>query len=802
MEQFKNSNFHIQTDEMRLRRDFYSKHPAPLPPTPEDRGEVSNHFIYTSDETICLSLEYADDLSGRQEDTEDESGSQLNTKRYLRCPAAVTVGLLKRLIRGKYGLDNDHALDILYGDSFLCDEYSLVDLAYIYNWRRKGPMRLKYRIYNRVELTTTLTNGTNGSEELEETEKSKVQMEIGESGAISISNLDTRNGVVEETLQPVSPNEKKEEPSDSPKPEANTEATPAVSEAPANGETPMEVEDPVETKTEIPVSENAKSTAAADSTNDAVGNFTTAPVAPLRNKTKTLKPPPTWNQSVNRVGIKRTSSTVDDKESQEGTFPTSAKRATPSSPSKVPRFFKVRNAPQPTISPADISVVTCQPPGTSVASVTESPVQEVAVNLTKVPSSPKKSAEKERLTSRDGRVPSPRLDSSSSAANCIRPYSAPAPSQSKRQPSPHLAAEDAAARLRHILNPISSSSAAATSSSGDGPLQHFRFPSTTWLNLARGPSRPLPPSLGIGSPFNNRQPPLSPAHFISSLIASHPNYPYLPPMGLLPPAEGKKSLPASTSSSSSSLVSQQSHKPISPRTSSSFPTPTFNLNTLQQCIYRPNLSPLLPNLPSDLVGSFYHASYVPRPFMSGRGVPSSISPKAVPSSSSTVGNSGFHPSLPPTVTSAPSTGKKSSLGLRQLVPRRTVAPPPPLVPIGATSSSSVRTPPTLLPIKDVVDKEPPVAAKANCVTVVESCVVRAAEDSVPEPENDQPNDSKVESKDPPPKENGQEGTGEADSEKSSEASTTPPLECSKSKTEAEDVKTELGKSEVIASVPS
>lgn len=837
---------------MKLRRDFYSKHPDQLPQSPLDRGEITEQFIYSSDETICLSLEYADnDVPCKEEEEEVGEDNTTHSKRFLRCPAAVTVGLLKRLIRGKYGLDCNHALDVLYGDSFLCDEYSLVDLAYIYNWRRKGPMRLRYRIYQRLEKSSTLTNGTNGTEEvrreIKEEEKKEevkeptkeVQLEISESGVMSVSSVDTRNGEIEENCSAVLPTATEttthtEKQPNSPKLESNLvpETQDTVSKTDTNKDDSSHSKELDDIKTKVSLNTNAHTSVVdTTTTTDTVVDSTTSnAVIPTRTETtgtttssshKTLKPPPTsWNQNVNRVGVKRVSSVAiatNDNSNPDQAVPPPAKRLTPSSPSKAPRFFKVRNSSQS--NSTDNSTVNCKPIGTSIASVTESPVQEVAVNLTKVPISPKKPADKEK-SSKEGRVASPRPTIDSGLINPIRPYSVPVPSQSKRQPSPNLAAEDAAARLRHILNPISSSASPATSStSNDSSVQHLRFPSTAaaaWLNLARGvPNRPAPLTLGTGSPFNSR-PPLSPAHFISSFIASHPHYPYLSPMGLPPPPENKKSLPASTSSPSLP-VSHQSHKSISPRTSTSFPTPTFNLNTLQQCGYPPSLSPLLPSLPRELVGSFYHSSYVPRPFMTGRGTlgsPLSVSPKSLSSSSSPNSSSsggGFHPSLPPTVTSVSSNnslsavGKKSS-GLRPIVPRRTVAPPPPLVPIGTTPGPAVRSPPTLLPIKDVVDKEQtsakasPTPTASNCVKVVESCVVRPTEDtksgSVPESTTStkESADSRIESQESAPKENGKLSAEMDNNKKVETPSTPPPLECSKKKTEANNVK-ELEKSE-------
>ncbi len=164
---------------MRLRRNYYDKHPEQSAKNPSDGGEESEEtcFIYSSDETICLSLEYAPPpIKEGEESTEEEKQKVESSRRYLRCPAAVTVDLLKRLIRGKYGLSDSHAVDFLYEDAYLCDEYSLVDLAYIYDWRRKGPMRLRYRIYQYIATTSNISqpvvplqlkNGIKDTEEMQ-----------------------------------------------------------------------------------------------------------------------------------------------------------------------------------------------------------------------------------------------------------------------------------------------------------------------------------------------------------------------------------------------------------------------------------------------------------------------------------------------------------------------------------------------------------------------------------------------------------------------------------------------------------
>ena len=58
------------------------------------------------------------------------------TRRFLQCPAAVTVAHLQKLIRAKYGLSAEHRVDIMHMDDPLNEEFTLMDVAYIYRWRR------------------------------------------------------------------------------------------------------------------------------------------------------------------------------------------------------------------------------------------------------------------------------------------------------------------------------------------------------------------------------------------------------------------------------------------------------------------------------------------------------------------------------------------------------------------------------------------------------------------------------------------------------------------------------------------
>ncbi|XP_076330037.1 polycomb complex protein BMI-1-A-like [Tachypleus tridentatus] len=144
-------------NEMKRRRDFYEVHPeaAAHVTCQEDRGELTEQrVIYTPDDSISLSLEYGygknqlptNDHSAITPESEDDTDAK---RRYLQCPAAVTVAHLKKFINMKYGLSQSYVVDIMYYDDSLPDDYKLMDIAYIYTWKRNGPMRLFYRILDK-----------------------------------------------------------------------------------------------------------------------------------------------------------------------------------------------------------------------------------------------------------------------------------------------------------------------------------------------------------------------------------------------------------------------------------------------------------------------------------------------------------------------------------------------------------------------------------------------------------------------------------------------------------------------------
>ncbi|XP_049953304.1 uncharacterized protein LOC126469942 [Schistocerca serialis cubense] len=133
----------LYQNEMLRRRQFYSVHTDSKPELPEQRGEIKNDSIfYSPDEYVKISLQYHSTFDG-----EGSCADLQPVKRYLRCPAAVTVRHLQKLIRAKFGLREEHIVEILYLNEPLDEDFTLMDVAYIHNWCRKGLMNLRYRIF-------------------------------------------------------------------------------------------------------------------------------------------------------------------------------------------------------------------------------------------------------------------------------------------------------------------------------------------------------------------------------------------------------------------------------------------------------------------------------------------------------------------------------------------------------------------------------------------------------------------------------------------------------------------------------
>ncbi|XP_067649611.1 polycomb complex protein BMI-1-like [Haliotis asinina] len=135
-------------DEMRRRRLFYSTHPEGRRVVClEARGEaVMEKELCREDENISLCLDMSKNGLPPDESDSYPFDNKPADRRFLLCPSALTIAHLKKFIRMKFSLPEHHKLDIFHSDESLTDTFTLLDIAYIYSWRRKGPLRLFYTV--------------------------------------------------------------------------------------------------------------------------------------------------------------------------------------------------------------------------------------------------------------------------------------------------------------------------------------------------------------------------------------------------------------------------------------------------------------------------------------------------------------------------------------------------------------------------------------------------------------------------------------------------------------------------------
>ncbi|CAH1113929.1 unnamed protein product [Psylliodes chrysocephalus] len=147
--------------EMTRRKQYYQQYPQIVPRlAPEERGEDTERTIFNPHDCISLSMEYvsadsspdAIKILGSKNgfDKNDQLSPEENQalmKRYLQCPGMCRVDVLKKFVRNKYNVDTSlFHIDILYKRVPLPDHYTLIDIAYIYSWKRNEPMKFFFRI--------------------------------------------------------------------------------------------------------------------------------------------------------------------------------------------------------------------------------------------------------------------------------------------------------------------------------------------------------------------------------------------------------------------------------------------------------------------------------------------------------------------------------------------------------------------------------------------------------------------------------------------------------------------------------
>lgn len=111
----------------------------------EEKGEINGErLILSNDDQIQITIEYFPEVSNPFPllpfNNNDENSTikltNLNQRRYLLVKSGMRVLHLKKFIQYKYELDQSIQVDFFYKHERLKDDYTIMDVAYIYSWRR------------------------------------------------------------------------------------------------------------------------------------------------------------------------------------------------------------------------------------------------------------------------------------------------------------------------------------------------------------------------------------------------------------------------------------------------------------------------------------------------------------------------------------------------------------------------------------------------------------------------------------------------------------------------------------------
>lgn len=124
---------------------------------PQSRGD--SPAIYYDNKMQSIVTCFTGNLQQQQQPPLGHTFSTVDSqqfKTYLRCPARLTALQLKKFIAAKFNICKDDSIHLLYLNESLRDEYSLIDIAYIYDWRGIEHMRLLYIIERDLSKTSKL----------------------------------------------------------------------------------------------------------------------------------------------------------------------------------------------------------------------------------------------------------------------------------------------------------------------------------------------------------------------------------------------------------------------------------------------------------------------------------------------------------------------------------------------------------------------------------------------------------------------------------------------------------------------
>lgn len=111
---------------------------------PQSRAESS--AVYFDDKRQSVVTSFTGNIQDQQQVPLFSKVDGHKFKIFLRCPAKFTAFQLKKFIVAKLNICKDDTVQLLYLNETLKDEYSLIDIAYIYDWRGTDSMRLFYVI--------------------------------------------------------------------------------------------------------------------------------------------------------------------------------------------------------------------------------------------------------------------------------------------------------------------------------------------------------------------------------------------------------------------------------------------------------------------------------------------------------------------------------------------------------------------------------------------------------------------------------------------------------------------------------
>ncbi|KAI4454499.1 ring finger domain-containing polycomb group component [Holotrichia oblita] len=151
-------------DSISLSLEYYQQNldTSSSPKKTEDR-RISDSKDYSEDSVKSernvenresdQKLEVSDDkVQSDKSDSKSKDEQRLKDRRYLQCPAAVSMTHLQKFIRMKYALSSEHKVDIIHDGEVLPSSFTLMDVAYSFKWKRVKPMRFFYRIFTPMKI--------------------------------------------------------------------------------------------------------------------------------------------------------------------------------------------------------------------------------------------------------------------------------------------------------------------------------------------------------------------------------------------------------------------------------------------------------------------------------------------------------------------------------------------------------------------------------------------------------------------------------------------------------------------------